>query len=146
MKKPLVLIVFIVFLVFVGFGIVIPVMPDMVNSPSHLSWMLAIYSLISFLVSPAWGALSDRIGRRPVLMIGLAGFAFSFLLFGLAGDRLWQMYLSRILGGLFPERRLHARSPMSPTCRPNTTEHGTWGSSGWQSGSDLCSDRRSAAG
>ncbi|PDO09309.1 MAG: MFS transporter [Candidatus Reconcilbacillus cellulovorans] len=101
MKKPLVLIVFIVFLVFVGFGIVIPVMPDMVNSPSHLSWMLAIYSLISFLVSPAWGALSDRIGRRPVLMIGLAGFAFSFLLFGLAGDRLWQMYLSRILGGLF---------------------------------------------
>lgn len=86
--------------IFIGFGIIIPVLPEIV-SPFHLNMMLMLYSAVSFLMSPFWGALSDRIGRRPVLLLGLSGFAVSFLLLGLAGDLLWLMYVSRILGGLF---------------------------------------------
>jgi multidrug resistance protein len=86
--------------IFIGFGIIIPVLPEIVG-PFHLNMMLVLYSAVSFVMSPFWGSLSDRIGRRPVLLLGLAGFGVSFLLLGLAGDQLWLMYVSRILGGLF---------------------------------------------
>jgi MFS transporter, DHA1 family, multidrug resistance protein len=100
MKKPLLTIMLILMTIFIGFGIIIPIMPEMV-SPFHLSMMLVLYSAVSFLMSPFWGSLSDRIGRRPVLLTGLAGFAVSFLLFGLADGNLWLMYVSRLFGGLF---------------------------------------------
>lgn len=93
--------------VFIGFGIIIPVLPQLVSeaSPKSAAWhtggMLTAYSLMSFLLSPLWGSLSERIGRKPVIMIGVLGFSVSFLLFGLSGDNLVLMYASRILGGLF---------------------------------------------
>lgn len=92
---------------FIGFGIIIPVMPEIIQAADpaqaelHTGRMLALYSAVSFLLSPIWGNLSDRIGRRPIILIGLLGFSASFLVFGLAGDNLAIMYLSRILGGLF---------------------------------------------
>jgi len=85
--------------VFIGFGIIIPVLPELV-SPYHLSLMLSGYSLISFVMSPMWGAWSDKIGRRPIILIGIAGYAISFFLFGIA-EHLWLMYVSRLLGGFF---------------------------------------------
>lgn len=92
---------------FIGFGIIIPVMPELIKEASpgsvgfHTGMMLSLYSLISFLVSPVWGGLSDRIGRRPVILIGVLGFAASFLLFGIADTSLPIMYASRVFGGLF---------------------------------------------
>ncbi|WP_424765918.1 MFS transporter [Paenibacillus sp. sgz302251] len=92
---------------FLGFGIIIPVMPEIIlatnpdNAEIHTGRMLAIYSLVAFILSPLWGSLSDRIGRRPIILIGVLGFAASFLLFGLSSGNLSLMYLSRILGGLF---------------------------------------------
>lgn len=100
MKKQLSAIMLLLMTIFIGFGIIIPVLPEIVG-PFHLNMMLMLYSAVSFLMSPFWGALSDRVGRRPVLLLGLLGFAVSFLLLGIAGDRLWMMYASRILGGLF---------------------------------------------
>jgi DHA1 family multidrug resistance protein-like MFS transporter len=100
MKKQLLLIMLILMTIFIGFGIIIPVLPELV-APFHLNMMLMLYSAVSFLMSPFWGSLSDRIGRRPVLLTGLFGFSLSFLLLGLATDSLWLMYASRILGGLF---------------------------------------------
>jgi len=85
--------------VFIGFGIIIPVLPELV-SPYHLSLMLSGYSLISFIMSPMWGAWSDKIGRRPIILIGITGYAISFFLFGIANE-LWLMYVSRLLGGFF---------------------------------------------
>lgn len=95
------------FTVFIGFGIIIPVLPQLVSdvSPEAANWhvgpMLTIYSLMSFLLAPVWGGLSERIGRRPVIMIGVLGFSVSFFLFGISGDNFVLMYASRFLGGLF---------------------------------------------
>ncbi|QHW30315.1 TCR/Tet family MFS transporter [Paenibacillus rhizovicinus] len=92
---------------FIGFGIIIPVLPELIKEASpesmefHTGMMLSLYSLISFLLSPFWGGLSDRIGRRPVILIGVLGFAASFLVFGIADGSLPIMYASRVLGGLF---------------------------------------------
>ncbi|MBW5444730.1 MFS transporter [Cohnella sp. CFH 77786] len=107
MKSKLVIVGLMLFTVFIGFGIIIPVLPQLVTdvSPDAANWhtglMLTLYSLMSFLLAPVWGGLSERIGRRPVIMIGVLGFSVSFLLFGLSGDSLLLMYASRVLGGLF---------------------------------------------
>jgi MFS family permease len=100
MKRQMPAIMLILMTNFIGFGIVIPVLPELV-SPFHLNMMLILYSAVSFVLSPLWGSLSDKIGRRPVLLLGLAGFAVSFFLLGIAGDSLLLMYVSRILGGAF---------------------------------------------
>ncbi|BBI34592.1 MFS transporter [Cohnella abietis] len=107
MKSKLAIVGLMLFTIFIGFGIIIPVLPQLVTEASdksanwHTGAMLAIYSLMSFLLSPLWGALSERIGRRPVIMTGVLGFAISFLVFGFSGENLAIMYASRILGGLF---------------------------------------------
>ncbi|MCM3337135.1 MFS transporter [Paenibacillus sp. MER TA 81-3] len=105
MKKKMTVVMLMLMMVFIGFGIVIPVLPLMITDAGanefHLGLMLSLYSLISFIVSPIWGAWSEKVGRRPIILIGTLGFSISYLLFGLADGQLWLMYVSRILGGLF---------------------------------------------
>ncbi|THF74202.1 MFS transporter [Cohnella fermenti] len=107
MRTKLAIVSLMLITTFIGFGIIIPVLPQAVSDidPEMANWhtglMLALYSLVSFLLSPVWGAVSGRVGRRPVIMTGVLGFSVSFLLFGLAGDSLVLMYVSRLLGGLF---------------------------------------------
>jgi multidrug resistance protein len=100
MRKQMSTIVLLLITVFIGFGVIIPVMPEVV-SERHLGWMLALYSAASFVMSPVWGGLSDRYGRKPIMIIGMAGFSISFFIFGMALDNLWLMYASRLIGGLF---------------------------------------------
>lgn len=100
MKRQLLIIMVLLITTFIGFAIIIPVFPEVV-SQFHMNLMLAVYSLMSFIMSPIWGRLSDRFGRRPMIMIGTIGFSVSFLLLGLGLHSLWLMYLSRVLGGLF---------------------------------------------
>jgi MFS transporter, DHA1 family, multidrug resistance protein len=96
---------FILFMVFVGFGIIIPIVPEVIRatgaSSVNLGFLMAVYSIGSFMTSPLWGNVSDRKGRRPVLLTGLTGFSISFFIFAAAQDSLVLMYASRILGGLF---------------------------------------------
>ncbi|MDR6551454.1 MFS transporter [Paenibacillus qinlingensis] len=104
MNKQIGIIMLLLMTIFIGFGIIIPVLPEVVNGAGakfHNALLLSVYSAASFLMSPIWGGLSDRIGRRPIILIGLLGFSISFLIFGFANDELWIMYVSRILGGLF---------------------------------------------
>lgn len=100
MGRPSIVIMILLIVTFFGFGIIIPILPDIVSA-GHLAFMLAVYSAASFIMSPIWGSLSDRIGRRPILMIGAIGFSISFLIFGLAVDHIVWMYISRVLGGIF---------------------------------------------
>lgn len=102
-RKALGLAFFIVFLDLLGASILIPVIPYVVRAyrPDALTvGLLSLsYSAAQFLATPVLGALSDRVGRRPVLLISILGSAFGYFLFGWAGS-LWVLFVSRILDGL----------------------------------------------
>jgi MFS family permease len=101
MKKQFGMIMALMVITFTGFGIIIPVLPEVVNSHFHLNMMLVVYSLVAFLMSPVWGKMSDRYGRKPIIVIGTLGFSLSFLMLALSGADLFVMYASRVLGGAF---------------------------------------------
>lgn len=101
-KKALPILFAVMFLVMAGFGIIIPVLPfyaeNIGASPTELGYLMAVYSLMQLLFAPMWGRISDRIGRKPVIMIGILGLAFSFFLTG-ASDTLSMLFVARIVGG-----------------------------------------------
>jgi len=86
-----------------GFGMVIPIMPFYIESlgasGTELGLLMAIFSLMQFIFAPFWGDLSDRIGRRPVMLIGIAGSVISLTMFGLS-TRMWMLLGSRALAGI----------------------------------------------
>ncbi|MCU0507477.1 MAG: MFS transporter [Anaerolineae bacterium] len=90
-------------IVMIGFGIAIPLMPFYVThfgaSGAALGFVMAIYSLMQFVFAPFWGRASDRMGRRPILLIGILGYAVTFLLQGFA-QNLFQFTLIRALSGM----------------------------------------------
>ncbi len=107
MRKPSLLVIFLtVFIDLVGFGIVLPVLPLYGKDLGALGWqvglIVASYSVMQFLFAPAWGRLSDRIGRRPVLLISTAGASVSYILFALAAIRmdLGLLVASRVFAGI----------------------------------------------
>ncbi len=83
-------VVFVVFIDLVGFGIVIPILPYYVRSfgvgDVYIGLLAATYSLTQFLAAPMLGRLSDERGRRPIIMLSLAGSAVAWTIFGLAGQ------------------------------------------------------------
>lgn len=105
MKRASLLIIFlIVFVDLVGFGIVIPILPYYARafgaSAWQLGWLMTSYSLMQFLVAPLWGRLSDRIGRRPVLIASLIGTCLSMTVLGLAHSLAW-LFIARTAAGIF---------------------------------------------
>ena len=88
-------------------GIVIPVLPSLIEefsgSNASAGWIngvfVALWALMQFLVSPVVGSLSDRYGRRPVLLLSAAGLALDYVLMALAPD-LWWLALGRIVAGI----------------------------------------------
>ena len=101
-RSPLALIFLTVFIDLVGFGIVIPVLPLYAErfgaSPLVIGLLLGVYSFMQFLCAPLLGKLSDRIGRRPVLIASLFGTAAGFLLMGLA-KTLALLFVARVIDG-----------------------------------------------
>lgn len=102
MKYQHAILFLIMFINMVGFGIIMPILPffaeAMGANATHLGMLFAVYSVMQFLFAPMWGRLSDRMGRKPVIIIGIGGFSLSFVLFGLSTE-LWMLYAARILGG-----------------------------------------------
>lgn len=105
MNKAVLLLVSVQFFVYVGFGLIIPVLPEVVVQQGfhqmHVGGLLTIYSLASFFTAPLWGRLSDKVGRKKLILVGLLGFSLSFMLVSLFIDSLPMLYASRIVGGLF---------------------------------------------
>ncbi len=93
---------FIVFIDLIGFGVIIPLLPFYAEfyqaSPEMVGLVMATYSFTQFLAAPFWGRLSDRVGRRPVLLVSLAGAAISYVWLGFA-DTLWMLFAARAAGG-----------------------------------------------
>ncbi|MGX6970262.1 MFS transporter [Vagococcus bubulae] len=91
------------FLVFLGAGLVIPVMPmlkeDMHLSGSTMGLMISVFAVLQLIVSPIAGSLSDKVGRKLIIAIGMLIFAISELIFGLGQVVSW-LYISRGLGGV----------------------------------------------
>jgi multidrug resistance protein len=93
------------FFVYLGFGIIIPILPEVIVqqnlSEIHVGGLLTVYSLASFFTAPLWGSLSDRTGRKKLIIVGLIGFSLSFFLFAFFIENLTMLYLSRVVGGIF---------------------------------------------
>jgi len=103
-KSPLGLIFLTLFIDMVGFGIVIPVLP-LYAEGSHigatkfqLAAILGIYSLLQLICSPLFGKWSDRVGRKPVLVVSILGTAIGFVILG-AANTVWMLVLGRIIDG-----------------------------------------------
>ena len=100
------------FIITVGFGITLPVLPYFIQRLSisegltqkfisfHVGLITGIYALMQFIFSPIFGILSDKKGRKPLIIFGLAGYSFSLIFFSVATE-LWLLYVFRIIGGIF---------------------------------------------
>jgi MFS transporter, DHA1 family, tetracycline resistance protein len=101
--SPLLIIFITVFIDLLGFGIIIPLLPFYAEhfgaSALVVGLLSSSFSLAQFLFAPFWGRLSDRIGRRPVILIGLLGSALSYAFFALATS-LAMLFLARSLAGI----------------------------------------------
>ncbi|TDJ18034.1 MAG: MFS transporter [Deltaproteobacteria bacterium] len=88
----------------IGFGIVMPVLPfyarDFGVTATTLGLLMMSYAAAQFVCAPLWGRLSDRVGRRPVILFSVAGTSASLLFFGLAESILW-LFVARVLAGGF---------------------------------------------
>ena len=102
-RSPLFIIFLVIFIDLVGFGIVIPILPYYAKtygaSATMLGWLMTSYSAMQFIFAPIWGRLSDRIGRRPVLLGSMAGIALSMVILGLAPSLLW-LFIGRTFAGI----------------------------------------------
>ena len=91
------------FFLTLGYSIIMPILPYYSNSLGatalDLGLLMAIYSVMQFIVTPFWGHMSDRVGRKPVFLVGLFGYGLSFLIYGVA-TQLWMLFAARALGGL----------------------------------------------
>ena len=104
-RSPLLVIFITVFIDLIGFGIVIPVLPYYAEgtkfgaTPSQVGLLFASYSVMQLVFAPVLGRLSDKYGRRPILLISLLGTCAGFLILGFA-TTLWMLFVGRIIDGI----------------------------------------------
>ncbi len=125
--KPILVVFLTVVLDLVGFGIVIPLLTFYAESfdasPVQVTALMACYSLAQFLVAPLWGQLSDRIGRRPVLLVSIA--LTAVMLAGFASAKaLWMLFLFRTLHGAMTANISTAQACMADLTTPENRAKG----------------------
>src|SRR5207253_2551973 len=104
-RSPLLVIFITVFIDLIGFGIVIPVLPYYASAtgfgatPRQVGLLFASYSVMQLVFAPVLGRLSDKYGRRPVLLVSILGTCAGFLILGFA-TTLWMLFVGRIIDGI----------------------------------------------
>lgn len=102
-RRNLLILAFALAVVTVGFGVVMPIIPFYMESlgagGTELGLLVASYAVMRLIFGPIWGTLSDRVGRKPIMMIGVFGYGITMVGFGLA-SKLWMMFAARILSGI----------------------------------------------
>ncbi len=100
---------FTLIVIMLGFGMIIPIMPFYIDSfgasGRALGMLMATFAVTQFIFAPVWGSLSDRYGRKPILMIGVLGNAIAQLFFGLS-TQLWMLFVARALSGILSSATL----------------------------------------
>lgn len=125
--SPLVVLFITVFIDLIGFGIVLPLLPFYAQHFGATALLVGLlstsFSLMQLLFAPVWGRLSDRIGRRPVILVGLMGSSISYLTFGLA-QSLTILFLARILAGIAGANISTAQAYIADSTRPEHRARG----------------------
>jgi MFS transporter, DHA1 family, tetracycline resistance protein len=100
--KPLLLVFLTVFIDLVGFGLIIPVLPtyarELHASDTVVGLLMASYSAMQFVFTPFWGRLSDKVGRRPILLVSLLASSLGYIVWGLSSSLL-MLFLARMIAG-----------------------------------------------
>ena len=108
-KQTLIFLCLVLFLDAVGFGLILPVLPDLISELSDLSnsdgavvagYLLFTFAFMQFFCAPILGGLSDRYGRRPVLLIALFGFSLDYFVMAAAPNLTW-LFIARMISGVF---------------------------------------------
>lgn len=125
-QLPLIFILITVMLDSMGIGLIMPVMPDLIQEleagdlGQAALWggiLAAIFAVMQFLFGPVIGGLSDRFGRRPVLLIALVVMAFDYVLMAVAGT-IWLLVIGRIIGGITAATQSTASAYMADISKP----------------------------
>jgi multidrug resistance protein len=128
-KSPTTLIFLTVFIDLLGFGIVLPLLPYYAHkepfnaSEWQIGLLVASYSLMQFIFAPIWGRISDRVGRRPIILMSLIGSTLSYLIFGFA-QSVAVLFLSRILAGIGAANIPTAQAYIADTTTPENRAKG----------------------
>jgi len=121
LTRPLLIIFLTIFVNLVGFGIIIPLLPFYAEtfgaSPLTIGLLFAVFSLCQLIAAPVLGDLSDRYGRRPILILSLAGTVVSFVMLALA-DTLAMLFAARIVDGLSGGNISTARAYVADVTEP----------------------------
>jgi DHA1 family multidrug resistance protein-like MFS transporter len=108
-RQKILILSFALVVVMLGVGIVYPIFPFFITelgaSGTELGLLAATSALLEFVFAPIWGGISDRTGRKPILMVGMVGYGLSMLLFGLS-TQLWMLFASRALSGILSSATL----------------------------------------
>ena len=118
MSKSIFLLLVCLFVVMIGFGVSQPVLPFYFRHlhtagvsreaiAIHTTLLTSIYAFVQLIAAPFWGQWSDRVGRRPLILLGIAGSAIAQLLFGFASS-LTMLYVARAVGGFLSAAMLPA--------------------------------------
>jgi DHA1 family multidrug resistance protein-like MFS transporter len=101
--RNLTILSFTLVIVSLGFGLVVPILPFIIErlgaGGREYGLLVALSALTELIFGPFWGGVSDRVGRKPILMVGVVGYAVTLILFGLA-TQLWMLYAARALSGV----------------------------------------------
>lgn len=102
-NRNITILFFTMIVVMLGFGMIIPILPFYIEqfgaSGKELGALMATFSIMQFIFSPLWGTLSDRYGRKPILMIGVLGNVLAQVLMGFS-TQLWMLFVARALSGI----------------------------------------------
>lgn len=127
-KTAVFFVALVVFIDMMGVSIIIPVMPELITSLSDMSisdaagiggYLFAAYAVMQLVFAPIMGALSDRFGRRPILLFALAGLAIDYVLMALAPTLLW-LFVGRVLAGI-----MGATWPVANACVADVSSEDT---------------------
>src|SRR5579871_4115642 len=146
-RSALLIVFLVVFIDLLGFGIVLPLLPligdlylnDLVPGGKQarlggmiLGLLMSSFSLMQFIFAPIWGRTSDRIGRRPILLLGLAGSVVFYALFGVASEidaahAVWAvvlLFVARLGAGVAGATISTAQAVIADSTTPDKRKHG----------------------